>query len=91
MKREEYIQTFLEGAELAPRNELVFDLVGKLYDERNAKYRFAEKIEFMNDVARECGWSMTCRSCGKSYQPDCELSEMFEGENYCGGNQWCTP
>lgn len=91
MTREEFVTTFLEGATLAPKGELIYDLVGQLYDTRQITYRQREQIEYMDDVARDCGWSMKCRSCGKDYQPDCELSEMHGSENYCGGNQWCTP
>lgn len=91
MKRDDFINTFLEGSSRVPKEDLVLELIGKVFDERSTVAKFVETIDFMNDVARDSGWSMNCRSCGKSYQPDCELSEMFGSENYCGGSQWCTP
>lgn len=93
MKRQDFIDAFLEGSALAPKDELITGLIGKLFDERTTSNRFIETIDFMNDVARtrNTSWTMTCRSCGKDYEPDCELSEMFGSENYCGSNQWCTP
>jgi hypothetical protein len=91
MNKEEFISTFVEGAARSSKDQLVLDLLGKLYDERQAGNKFIEMIDFMNDVARNTGWSMKCRSCGNDYEPDCELSEMHGAENYCGKNQWCTP
>lgn len=95
MEREEFIATFLEGAELTPFANTIESLVGKLYDSRSklesVREKYEHTIEFMNDTARDSGWSMKCRCCGESYEPDCELSEMFGAENYCGKNQWCCP
>lgn len=95
MTRDEFVYTFLEGAELSPFTKTIESLVGKLYDEREKskgiRDKFEDTIEFMNKVARDSGWTMNCRSCGDSYQPDCELSEMFGAENYCGKSEWCCP
>lgn len=95
MTKDEFVKTFLEGAELTPFMHTIESLVGKVYDERTKLEGLREKlehtIEFMDDVARDSGWTVNCRSCGDSYQPDCELSEMFGAQNYCGKNQWCCP
>lgn len=91
MTKDEYVKTFLEGATYAPKDVLLFSLVEDLYEARQFGYRQREQIEFMDDVARDSGWTMKCRSCGNDYEPDCELSEMYGAENYCGRNQWCTP
>lgn len=91
MNKEEYVKAFLEGAAFAPQGEVMYALVEQVFDLRKQVYAKHEQIEFMNDVARDSGWSMECRSCKESYEPDCELSEMFGSENYCGKNQWCCP
>lgn len=95
MNKQEFVDTFLEGCELTPFRHTIESLLSKLYDERETVKSLIEKhenvIEFMNDVARDSDWSMKCNSCGDDYTPDCELSEMFGSENYCGKNQWCCP
>lgn len=91
MTRDEFIKAYLEGAELAPKGELLYQLVGQLYDDRKVKQEMFEQIEFMDDVARNTRWTMTCRSCEKDFEPDCELSEMFGSEVYCGGSDRCCP
>ena len=91
MTKDEYIKAFFEGAALAPVGEVSYYLIDQLYETRQQVYRQREQIEFMDDVARDSGWSMKCRTCGNDYEPDCELSEMHGAQNYCGRNQWCTP
>lgn len=91
MKRDEFIKTYLEGAALAPYGDLMYLLVGQLYDDRQVKQQMLEKIEFMDSVARETDWTMECRSCLQSFAPDCELSEMYGAERYCGRSERCCP
>lgn len=95
MTREEFVETFLEGAKLAPVEGVLKAVLGALHDERYklecANDKNEHTIEFMNEVVRDCGWTMKCSACGCSYEPDCELSEMFGAENYCGKSQWCCP
>ncbi|MNC36944.1 hypothetical protein D3C75_854890 [compost metagenome] len=91
MTKDEFIKAFFEGSALAPQGTVMQYLAEQMYELRQQVYSKHEQIEFMDEVARDNGWSMKCRSCGKSYEPDCELSEMFGSENYCGGSQWCTP
>lgn len=91
MGREDFINTFLEGAGLAENTGLTYTLVGMVYDLRQTARKQREHIEYMDDVARDSGFSMECRSCQKSYQPDCELSEVSHEGNYCGGSERCCP
>jgi hypothetical protein len=91
VKKEDFVTAFLEGAALAPKNELLHHLVEQLYDTRQTVYRQREQIEYMDEIARDNTISMSCRSCKDSYEPDCELSEMSHEGNYCGKNQWCCP
>lgn len=94
MIKEQFIKAFLEGVELSgekPKETLIYNLLGIVFDLRKTVVGKDETIEFMNDVARDSGWSMTCRSCGESFEPDCELSEMHNAMVYCGKNQWCCP
>ena len=95
MTRDYFIKTYMEGASLTPFITTIESLLGKLYDARSSFENLIEKhehtIEFMDDVARNTRWTMTCRSCGKDFEPDCELSEMFGAEVYCGGSDRCCP
>lgn len=91
MTKDEFRETYLEGGILTDKLKLLGFTIDGLYDAREQVKHLQELIEFMNDVARDCDWSMKCRSCGDDYTPDCELSEMFGAENYCGKNQWCCP
>lgn len=90
MTKGEFIATFLEAAS-EKGVDLAELLLGKLYDERKAGNKLLEQIEFMDDIARVNEWTMVCRSCCNHYSPDCELSEMFGAENYCGGSDRCCP
>lgn len=91
MTRDDFIKTYLEGATFAPPGVLVYDLVGKIYDCRKTQYELYDKIRFMDDIARDTEWTMNCRSCGQAFEPDCELSEMFGAEVYCGKSDRCCP
>lgn len=91
MKKDDYIKAFLEGAALAPQGEVIMYLVDMLYEARQTNYRQREHIEYMDDVARENTISVTCRSCERSFEPDCELSEISHEGNYCGRNEFCCP
>lgn len=103
MTKDEYIATFLEGAELIEdHSSVVKQLLGVVYTLRSEikqsaehifeiKERHSADISEMNDIARDSGWYVKCRGCDKDFQPDCELSEIIGAERYCGGSQWCTP
>lgn len=95
MKRDDFIKTYLEGAEMTPFMITIESLIGKLYDARKnveeVREEYEHTIEFMDDVARNTRWTMKCRSCEKDFEPDCELSEMFGSEVYCGGSDRCCP
>lgn len=93
MKREQFVEAFLEGSKLTSvdRDTLVNNLVGMLFDLRKTVSSQKEHIAYMDDIARDSDWTMNCRSCGQTYEPDCELSEMSNEGNYCGKNQWCCP
>jgi hypothetical protein len=32
-----------------------------------------------------------CRSCERTYELPCDVSEFHEDCNYCGRNPWCCP
>lgn len=91
MNKEEFVSTFLEGAGLADNKGLTYTLVGMVYDLRKTVKDLKEHISYMDDVAGDSGFTMQCRSCQKSYQPDCELSEVSHEGNYCGGSERCCP
>jgi hypothetical protein len=91
MTKDEFVKTFLEGAQHSPEGATISNLLGIVYDLRKTVHSKNDQIGFMDDTARDCGWTLNCRSCGESYQPDCELSEMYGSENYCGRNEFCTP
>jgi hypothetical protein len=92
MKREQFVETFLEGSKLTAvdRDTLVNNLVGMVFDLRKTVSSQKEHIAYMDDIARG-SVMMNCRSCGKSYEPDCELSEMSHESNFCGGSERCCP
>lgn len=102
MTKDEFVKTFLEGAEFSDKGKLIYALVEQLYDDRktkddmyteieNIKERHRADIAEMDDIARDSGWHVRCRGCEKDFQPDCELSEIIGSERYCGGSEWCTP
>ena len=91
MKKEEYVKAFLEGAAFAPQGEVMHHLVEQVFDLRQQIYAKHDHMEYMDDLARDNTISMKCRSCGDSWEPDCELSEIRHEGNYCGKNQWCCP
>lgn len=90
-QRDLYIDTFLEGASIAPVEMQRRALVGMVYDLR-AKVKSHEVIMAdMDDIARDNGWTVKCRSCGEVYSPDIELSEFSHEGNYCGKSEHCCP
>lgn len=93
MKREQFINTFLEGSTLTSVNTdgLMRNLVGMVFDLRSKISEHNEHIAYMDDIARTTDWEMKCRSCGQSWTPDCELSEMSHEGNYCGRSEFCCP
>lgn len=94
MNKEAFIKSFLEGVDMTgvtSKETLIQNLLGVVYDARKKNESHLEHIEYMDEIARENDWEMTCRSCQQSYSPDCELSEMSHEGNYCGKNQWCCP
>lgn len=91
MTKDEFVKSFLEGATHAPQDILVKSLVGIVYDLRNTIDVKTEHMEYMDDLARANTISMNCRSCGDSWEPDCELSEISHEGNYCGKSEWCCP
>ncbi|AEO14575.1 hypothetical protein MT_57029 [Pseudomonas phage phiPto-bp6g] len=92
-KREQFIEAFLSGIKvvISDNDKILRSLTGLLYDERAKVKSRDEVIEFCDDIARDTDWSMKCRSCGNNFTPDCELSEMFHAEVYCGRSEFCTP
>lgn len=92
-KRQMFIDAFISGTRVIPseNDKLLRSLTGLLYDERAKLKDRDETIEFMDDIARSTRWTMTCRSCQNDFEPDCELSEMFGAEVYCGGSERCCP
>lgn len=92
-KRDMFIDAFIAGTRAVPSDteKLLRSLTGLLYDERAKVKERDATIAFCDDIARNTSWSMTCRSCEKDFEPDCELSEMFGAEVYCGGSDRCCP
>lgn len=33
----------------------------------------------------------TCRSCERTYELPCDVSEFTPDMSYCGGSPWCLP
>ena len=92
-KREMFIDAFLSGTKVVTSDgdKLLRSLTGLLYDERAKVKLRDEMIAFCDDIARNTDWTMECRSCGNHFPPDCELSEMFGSEVYCGRSERCCP
>lgn len=93
MKKQEFVDTFLEGVNLSGANkeELLKTMVGMVFELRSTAKAHKEHIAYMDDVARDHNITMNCRSCGQSYFPDCELSEISDEGNYCGRSERCCP
>lgn len=93
MKDKEYQDAFMEGVRLSGGtvNQAIFNLLSSVCAYREQVAHLQETIGGMNDIARDCGWSVECRSCKESFEPDCELSEMVGSEYYCGKSEWCCP
>jgi hypothetical protein len=93
MKREQFINTFLEGSTLTSVNTdgLIRNLVGMVFDLRVKVSDHKDHLEYMDDIARANDIEMTCRSCGNKYELPCELSEMSHEGNYCGRSEFCCP
>jgi hypothetical protein len=93
MKREQFVNTFLEGSTLTSTSPdtLIRNLVGMVFDLRSKISGHEEHIAYMDDVARENDIKMTCRSCQNKYEIPCELSEVSNEGNYCGGSERCCP
>lgn len=93
MKRDQFVETFMEGLNTGTSDyeKTTTVLVGMLFEARAKNALLTEKIEGMDDIARDNTIEVRCRSCQKDYVPDCELSELEGSEFYCGGSEWCCP
>lgn len=91
MKENEYIETFMEGALLAPHKQTLESVLSMVFNLRKQVANLQDTIEGMDDVVRGSDWTIECRSCKEFFSPDCELSEIVHSEHYCGKNEWCCP
>lgn len=90
-KKEAFIDAFLDGQAIASTDEQLRRLTGMVYDLR-IKVKTRDTImEDMDEIARDNGWTVKCRSCGETYSPDIELSEYSHEGNYCGKSEFCCP
>lgn len=90
MNEQEYIETFLEGAILAPEDRLALTL-SHVWSLRRQIKNLQGTIELMDEVARDSSLQVKCRSCEQYYEIPCELSEFDPDMSYCGKDQYCTP
>lgn len=93
-----YVDTVMEGMALCTPDGSMPDyrqatenLLHRAYSDRAYIETLQKQIEEMDHIARECGYTVVCKSCNKHFEPDCELSEIALADKYCGKNQWCTP
>ncbi len=91
MTEQDYINAFMEGASLAPKDDVIYFLLSKSYWLQDQVRNLKDAIEVMDDIARDNNITLKCRSCGKRYEIPCELSEVDPDYNYCNGSHFCTP
>lgn len=104
MTKEQFKESFIEAVTLSGGNMNVaaFNLAGCIYDLRleieslktnalQVARRHSQHLDEIDLIASENEWLVNCRSCGKAYQPDYNISEFSQEGNYCGGSERCLP
>lgn len=90
-KRDLYIDTFLEGASIAPVEMRLRALVGMVYDLRSEVKGVKNQLSHIDSEFAHANIEVKCRSCGNYYSMDYEVSQFTQEMSYCGGSDKCLP
>lgn len=96
MTEQEYIESFMEGALLAPTKETLALTLSSVWSLRKQVLYLQTMIKDMDELAAEIGpLAVKCKGCGEYYDIPCDFSEFNPEYSYCnsghGGAYHCAP